>query len=93
MNELKLTESKQFPRGTVVRMHCIGTHEITEYVVGGDFKDAGKTEFGVARNGFKDWMSADTLDEAILLSLFLKYVDEGDLPYVMRLLGMKGGEE
>lgn len=93
MNELKLTESKTFPWGTVVRMHCIGTHEITEYVVGGDFKDAGKTEFGVAKGSVRDWLSADSLDEAILLSLRLKYGDEGDLPYVMRLLGMKGGEE
>lgn len=79
--------------GTVVKVHTIGTHEITEYVVGGGFKDAGKTEFGVARNGVNDWLSADTLDEAILLALCLKYGDEGDQPYVMRLLGMKGGEE
>lgn len=77
---------QRFPWGNISEVHRIGDHEITEYVVGAQWQDAGTTEFLV-----DDSVSWDTLEEAMIASVCKKLVPgDPDLPsYVLRLIGNK----
>jgi hypothetical protein len=77
---------KPFPWGKVTQIHTIGTHEITEYVVGGAYENRGLTEFHL-KTGKNFGILFDTLDEALLTAICMKHGGEyEDIPYVKRIL-------
>lgn len=72
---------KTYPWGKVVKVHTIGTHTITEYIVGKAWHNAGGTEFGTVDTSF------DTLDQAPLYSICHKAGDYDAMPYIEKMLG------
>lgn len=52
--------TEKFPWGEVVKVHTVGPHTITEYIVGPNWEDAGEVQFHTPGG------SHDTLDEALL---------------------------
>lgn len=77
---------ENFPWGKVLKVHQIGTHTVTEYVVGPQWVDAGKIEFHTCD------CSTDSLDTAILQSICSKYKEPDAMMYITRLLNMKPGD-
>lgn len=75
--------STSSPWGKVTATHKIGTHTITEYVVGPEWDNAGNIEFMTSGGLF------DSLDVALLAAICEKAGDADALLYVTRLLGMK----
>lgn len=77
--------SKKFPWGKVTQVHDVGTHQITEYVVGPNWSDAGKTMFQT------DNASWPTLEWA-LLDCICRSASPDDYhmtEYAGRLIGLK----
>lgn len=74
-----------FPWGTITKVHKIdGLPDITEYVVGPQWEDKGKTNFQVEANGVS--MSFDKLDYAIMGAMCDKYDTVETADYIWRLL-------
>jgi len=73
--------SEPYPWGEVVKVHTIGTHTITEYIVGKAWHNGGNTEFGTGDTSF------DTLDQALLYSLCDKTGDPDAMLYIEKMLG------
>lgn len=78
----KTMTTDKFPWGKVTKVHTIGTHHITEYVVGPLFENSGETQFSIEGESY------DELDMAILGSLCRKAGESDALPYIVRMLGM-----
>lgn len=79
---------KDFPWGEVVEVHTIGPYEIVEYIVGPQWRDAGRTMF------FTEYAIWPTLEGAMLNLVCQKY-SPGDhhLPdYAAKLIGVPEGE-
>lgn len=78
--------SHKFPWGKVTEVHTIGPHEITEYVVGPEWVNAGDTEFLCRHGG--TW---DTLDQALIASVChaVHGMDDNLPGYVCRLIGIE----
>lgn len=77
-----MTRTK-FPWGTVIKVHTIGTHEITEYEEGPEWGNPGTIEFSINGESF------ESLDMAILGAICRKAGEPDALPYIARILKME----
>ena len=73
-------DKNSFPWGKVTRVHSIGDHHITEYIVGPKWDNAGYTEYSVCESSF------DTLDEALIYSICVGNGDQDAARYIMKIL-------